>query len=158
MFGEVKTFDWLTLSLTALTVVLLVYQIVSDQCRRKAAARKNFLLNEKALTLSLLLDRGRRLQKTVLDEVITSDYQSVNKWVQDVNEWIKQTCLILTDQPKALESFMQIEGYERVNTYVDFSGRGFWVTRCSQLPYQKLVVYLENLRRIIEIPEAYLIV
>jgi len=156
MFNEVKPFDWLMFAIAALTLLLLVYQIVSDQRRRKLESQTHGWLEEKTVSLSMLLDKGRRLQKTVIDEAITTDHRSVNAWVEAVNDWIIQTRASLSEQPRALDAFTATADTKNVVTFTNFTERGFYVTGISEMPYRKLAIHLENLQRIIDIPDAYL--
>ena len=142
------------LIISAVTLSLLIYQIASDGLRRRRERARKSFLEGKTRLWSSLWDKGRRLQHSVYDEMLGNAHL-VGPWIESVEGWIRETCVALDDQPSALDFFRQIGDIDRVNTYVNFAGRGFYVTGRSQPVYQRLVIHLENLGHMVERPEAY---
>jgi hypothetical protein len=125
--------------------------------RRRTGHQRRVFINEKVSALSIFMDKGLRIQEIVPDPQVTSDFSIIQRWMADVRAWTDETnTLLRTLSPQASAAFMLITAAEKMSTFVVSSGRGFYLMGDVRECYQKMVVQLENLRRIIERPDAYL--
>jgi hypothetical protein len=155
MFQGVKPFDWLMLGIEGLVLLVIVYEVIADARRRRADAKHRAFIDGKVSSLLQLADNGRRLQSCVPDCTITSDHRRIHQWMADVETWTEQTNSTLSGSLKATEHFMKLADTDKVSTWVDVSGRGFYVIDEPATPYRGLIVRLEALSRIVSTPEAY---
>jgi hypothetical protein len=143
------------LVIEALVLLLILYEVIAEQIRHRTEERRESMLNERVLMLSKLMDRGLRIQSIVPDPQITNQ-QSIDPWFEIVRQWIDEANeFLLNHSANASAAFLLVTDAAQMDSAVYSSGRHFYVTGLVREHYQKLVVHLENLRRIMGKPEAY---
>jgi hypothetical protein len=155
MFENVKPFDWLMLVIEAAVLIVIVYEVVIEGVRRRAEAKRRAFIDAQALALSVLWDKGRRIQSVVPDPLLITDTRIITDWIAEVEAWTQETQSFLAVSPRASASFLSVTDAGKVNLNIPVPGRIISLTGPPQAPYQRLVVQLENLRRIIDRPDAY---
>src|ERR1039458_3404991 len=156
MFQGVKPFDWLMLGIETAVLGLILYEVVADEIRRRAGTRRQAFIHERALGLSALWDKGQRIRSIVPNAVFNTEREKGTQWIAEGESWVKETESFLDrSSSRALESFMCVTDAFKVSVWINDSRAGFFVRGEVQPVYQRMVVQLENLHRIIERPEAY---
>ena len=156
MFEGIRPFDWLMLVIETLVLLLIFYEIIAETIRRTREHRRQSSINERVVELSRFVDRGLRLQSVVPDEAITTDQRIMAKWLAGLEMWTEEAnAYLLLHSPRASAAFLLTSNAGDVNYFVVSLGRQFALNGRMRESYQRLVVQLENLKRIIERPEAY---
>jgi hypothetical protein len=156
MFEGVRPFDWLMLIIEALVLLLILYEVVAEATRRRTERQRSVFIARQVLALSRLMDHGQSLQSTVPEPQITSDYQIIQRWMDSVTKWTEGTNGFLVSQSSvASAAFLLVTDASAADNLVHRAGRSFLVGGELGRFYQRLVMQLANLRRIIERPEAY---
>jgi hypothetical protein len=159
MFTEVRPFDWLMFAIEVAIVILILYEIIADARRRRVDTKHKLFVDTQALALSKLLRRGELLQETVPNTFILTDTRIEPQWIAQVQAWIGETDVFVTSKSaKASADFMLVSSAEaeKVSIWITSSAQGFFVRGEAVNHYRKLVIHLDNLRRIISRLEAYL--
>jgi hypothetical protein len=156
MFQGIRPFDWLMFALEALVASLILYEVVVSGKRHRAEQRRQSLTNERVLVLSKLMDKGLRIKSTVPDPSGTSDFQIIQRWMDTVQAWADETnSFLASHSSRASAAFLLVTDAGNMDSVVYASGRQFILIAETRAWYQRLIVQLENLRRIMERPEAY---
>ena len=101
MFVGVRPFDWLMFFIETAVLALIGYEVVADWRRRRTEQRRLAMLNDRVLTISRWMDKGRRIQSTVPDPQI-SNMQIVNPWLAIVKDWTQAQMPIWSVTPRVL--------------------------------------------------------
>jgi hypothetical protein len=159
IFEGVRPFDWLMLAIEVSVVILILYEIIVDTRRRNADAKHKLFVDTQGLALSKILRRGELLQETAPNTLLTTDARVESTWIAEVQAWIRDTDIFVTSKSTNMSAdFMLVapDDTEKVCLWINPSGNGFFVRGQAADQYRKLVVHLDNLRRIISRLEAYL--
>ena len=115
------------------------------------------MISERVVELSRLMDKGQREQYCVPDSQIR-DWQAIKPWIDSVAAWTEETnalLAIVSFLTRIGLAFMLITDAGNMDSVVYSSGRQFALTGQVRECYQRLVVQLANLRRIMEQAEVY---
>lgn len=155
LFGEYGPFDR-CVELAVLAAIL--YEIVAEAIRRRAEAKHQRFVDQRAIALTQRLTKGERLHQTVPNTTSTNAQaaDSLNApWIEQVNKWITDTNMLLSSSRKASAEFMALADAGPVNEYVGNPPHGFYLRKDAAQWYYNLAIHLENLRRIINTPRTY---
>lgn len=156
LFEDARPIDVVTLVVEVLVFALILFEVGNGIYHRRKDRQRRLLINARVLELSRMADKGGRIRSIVPDPSITSDYQILARWMNTANEWIKETDAFLSRySAHASAAFLLIADAGTVDNVVYSGGRQFVLLGEIRECYQRLVVHLENLRRITEIPDAY---
>jgi hypothetical protein len=148
-YGPYEISMWL---MEFLVLALIAYEVVTGILHRRQARKRHLVV----LELSRMMDKGQRIQSIVPDPLITTDYQILKKWMDSAEAWATDANTFLTSHSEhAARAFSLITNSGEVDSVVLASGRHFALTGELRERYQRLIVHLENLRRIAETSEAY---
>jgi hypothetical protein len=170
MFAEVRAFDWLMLGIEALVLLLIAYE-VKIGIRERAKQRKQELeLTNAVAFLSGLMSKGDHIRRDIpspyeipagggLEEqeqwVSTKRYE----WQQRALRWIRESNEEIAKRSQRAASVFMLIAEPPKATPVQVTdkpiGYSFTIVGNDREVYQRLVALLDNLRRIIEKPEAY---
>ena|SRR5437868_1250173 len=166
LFGSPQPIEWWLLGADLAIVALIIWLDVPERLHKLKVQRCVADLGE-------FMDKGQKLMSTVPRPVSggagpssrsTSNLPSysgnVSAWRTAVEEWITETNHFLTSKsPRAAAAFMLISVTGVVaNPQIVYteSGESFPISEDTlRESYQRLVVRLDNLRSIMEKPEAY---
>lgn len=156
LFGEYGPFDRLV-ELAVLAAIL--YEIIAEVVRRRAEAKHKRFINQQILGLTQRLTKGERIHGGV-PNTTASNEQSAGRaneaWIAEVRTWITETnVLLFSHSPRASTEFMSVADAGHVNLYVGNPPHGYYLRREAIEWYRNLAIHLENLRRIVNTPEAY---
>jgi hypothetical protein len=155
MFADTKPIDWVMLIVEVAVLLLILYEVVMGELRNRNEHKRRSRLIQIVTELSNLLDKGLRMQGCVPDPQIMNQ-QTCEPWLVSVREWTEQTNKALAKHsPRAAAAFMLVTDAEAMDSSVHAGGRIFFVTGHVREVYQRFVVQMANLRRIVEQPEAY---
>jgi hypothetical protein len=155
MFEGTRPIDWLMLVIEALVLLLILYEVIVGDIRHRRERQSRLAISKRVSELSWLMDKGQRIQTCVPDPQITN-WQLVKPWIDSVQAWKEETNTFLAARsPRASSAFMLITDAGNMDSVVHFSGRQFALTGEVREFYQRLVIQLANLRRIMEQPDAY---
>ena len=158
LFGvDVPRIDYWLLIVDVLVLLAILYFEGLAEFRHRADIRRRAFIDQKVLGLSALWDKGQRIRAIVPSSVTITEREKVPQWIAEVESWIKETESFLDgSSSRALKSFMCVTDAAKINPWVnDSPAAGFFVRGEAQAVYQRMIVQLGNLRRIIERPEAY---
>jgi hypothetical protein len=156
LFDGTRPIEWVTLGVEVLVLGVIALEIFFDSRRRGAEHRKRLTINERLVDVSKMMNKGQRIQSIVPDPYGTSDPPILKRWTESVEAWVKETNSSLAQySSRAATAFLLITDAGSRDSVVYASGRQFILTGETRECYQKLVAHLENLKRIMEIPEAY---
>jgi hypothetical protein len=156
LFEDARPIDVVTLIVEVSVFALILFEVISGIIHRRQEHQRRLFINERVLELSRMADKGGRIRSIVPDPSLTSDYQILARWMNAANEWIKDTdAFLLPLSAHASAAFLLIADAGTMDSVVYSGGRQFALHGEIRECYQRLVVHLENLRRITEIPEAY---
>ena len=158
MFSEVRPFDWLMLIIEVLVLLLILYEVIANAVHAYKGRKRELALSLIVTSLTEFMEKGRNLQLGTPDPSMSSP-DEVSTWIDSVKLWAKDTNDFITRHSlRATVSFALIEGTGvMANPQVVYteSGYSFPIEGPQRESYQRLVVQLNNLRSIIEKPEAY---
>jgi hypothetical protein len=155
MFADTRPFDWVMLVVEVAVLLLILYEVVRGELRDRNEHKRRSRLTQIVTELSSLLDKGLRMQGCVPDPQIMNQ-QTCEPWLVSVREWTEQTNKVLSKHsPRAAAAFMLVTDAEAMDSCVHAGGRMFFVIGHVREVYQRFVVQMANLRRIVEQPEAY---
>jgi hypothetical protein len=155
MFEGIRPFDWLMLVIEALVLIVIIFAEITGWMRRRRESRRHSFLNAKSLELSKMMDIGQRLVSTVPNPSFASP-QEFMLWVHSVAGWTDKVSKIMSlDSPHAVTDFMLAADSQSIDAMVSAHGRSFALSGEIWESYWRVVTRLENLRRIVERPEAY---
>jgi hypothetical protein len=151
----IRPFDWVMLVIEALVLLLILYEVIVGEIRHRRETARGAFLTERVAELSKLHSKGHRIQTTVLDPMINNP-QILQPWIDSAEAWGKETDAILRKySQRASRTFLLVTDAGQIDTVVTAHGRHFMVSGAIGGVYQRLVLQLENLNRIIENPALY---
>ena len=153
-YGPYEVSMWV---MELLVLALIAYEVVHNFRKERKDHRRQALLNERVLALSRCMDNGQRLLSSIPNPQYAKDFAKVQEWIDAARTWAEETnAFIALHSMGASAAFSLITDSEKVAPLVyGPSGASFGLYGHTRECYQRLVVQLENLRRIIERPEAY---
>lgn len=155
MFKGIRPFDWLMFLIETAVLLLIAYEVWTGAQQRRREQQRQVRINGFIAELGPLMDKGLRLRSTVPDPSIMNP-QIYQPWLVSVAKWVEETkAFLATHSEAAAETFALVTDSKSVDTTIHAGGRIFFVIDPVKDPYQRLVVHLANLRRIIDKPEAY---
>jgi hypothetical protein len=155
MFEGIRPFDWLMLVVEVLVLVIIAYEFIAEALRRRTDQKRRLFLNALVLRLSPLIDEGERIRSTAPDPLATTQY-FITRWTDSVSSWTKKTeALIAGHSSSASATFMLISESQCVDDAVSYHGHHFFLSGPTSETHKALTLHLENLRRMVDRPEAY---
>lgn len=138
-----------------LVLGLIGYEVVVGWLRHREGERRRIFLGARVSDLSKLMDKGQRIQSSVLDPSL-SNMQILQPWIDSAEAWNTETNDYLGHySPRASSAFMLVADAGNMDNVVFGSGRYFSLHGTIREVYQRLAVRLSNLRRIIEQADIY---
>jgi len=135
-----------------LVLALIAYEVIHNNLHERKESRRQPIVE----AVSKLMDKGMRIKSAVPDPQLTTDYRVIRKWMDDALAWTDETNSVLArNSPRASSAFLLITDADSMERIIFVAGRTIVLTGDVRECYQRLVVQLQNLRRIMEIPAAY---
>ena len=158
MFEGVRPFDWLMLVIEILVLLAILYfEGVGEWRYRK--------MRKRVAALVPFMDRGQELQHSVPEPShpthpsYSAAAKQIEEWMNSIDVWGKETRQFLEQySPRAARVFENIAEtgiLANPQTVHTESGRSFPIEGPQRESYLRLVAQLNNLRSIMEKPEAY---
>jgi len=114
------------------------------------------MLNERVSSLFEFTGRGQQLQRDVPSTFATNEEDEIADWILKAKDWSEDTNAYLARYSgRASASFSLVVTSTAADSVVHTPTSSFPVTGRLREHYQKLLVQLDNLRRIMEKPDAY---
>jgi hypothetical protein len=155
LFSGSRPIDWVMFVIEALVLLVILYEVIAGEVRRRKEAKRRTFLDARVVELSRARDEGKRLISVVPDAGTVSA-QTRQPWVKAVADWTESTEKTLAGySPHAADSFMQPIEAQTVDVVVTAHGRTFTLCEEIRTIYAKLFIRWENLCRILERPEMY---
>jgi len=154
--AETRSIDWVMLVIEAAALSLILYEVIVGELRHRRDHQRQSLLDERAIEVARLADKGKRLQDSVTDPAINSE-QMCQRWIAAVNVWTDESHKAINRHSKrAAEAFMAVGQPDMLDLVVSGSGKQFHlgvgdVRNC----YQGLSFRLGTLARIVERPSLF---
>ena len=140
LFSDARPFDWLSLTIELLVLLVIAYEIFPERRHKRKVRRRVKALN-------ILIAEGQALEDTAPPQRISEDDGLVTKWVADFVSWDRKTFATLASFSKqASASYVHNSAIAGVGFRVHNDVRNHFVTLRSRL---------ENLRSIMEKPDVY---
>ena len=132
-------------------LILIAYEVVMGVRHRHQIKRRNTIVNR----LFAFMEKGQQLQAAIPNPAVLPD--AVGSWLEQVEIWKSQTKAFLAPlSPKAASAFMLVINAGTADKQVRRpDGARFGVGGMIADAYQVLQINLDNLRQIMEKPDAY---
>ena len=85
-----RPIDVWMLIIELLVLGLIAYEVVSGWLRHREGERRRIFLGARVSDLSRLMDKGQRIQSSVLDPSITN-FQILQPWLDSAEAWTTET-------------------------------------------------------------------
>jgi hypothetical protein len=82
---ETRSIDWVMLGIEAAVLFLILYEVIIGEVRHRGDHARQSLLDERAIEVARLADKGKRLGDSVPDPGINNE-QIWQRWITSVNE------------------------------------------------------------------------
>jgi hypothetical protein len=145
------------LTIETLVLLLILYEVIVGVVDRRNERKRQSAITRIVATLFEFMKSGRKLQASVSDPSFDPPNE-IDQWIDSVKRWTVDTNAFLAQHsPPAAVAFLLVVNAHRIDSTI-FSPNGqfcFTVVGHQRECYQQLLAQLDNLRKIIEKPEAY---
>ncbi len=155
MIEQTRWIDWLMLVIEAAVLLLIAYEVGVNWYRHSAEVKQQKLRNTIVAKLSDFMFKGQSIRDSVPAPHQTGD--NITQWIGRTDEWRSEVSQYLSKvSSRAGAAFSLVIASQSDGRILHNSGEGtFYVAGLLANAYVPLVSYLNNLRGIIEKPEAY---
>ena len=139
LFTEPRPIDWAMLVIELLVLALIAIEVIPEQINKgKLRKREAVLANLVAVAYSL----QQSVPMPTHEQTVKDDWtKAVHRWEFDTGQYLKNSCSVLAYGAFHQDLMMQLP---------------IPTTVADPHAYRLLMERMENLRRIVESPEAYL--
>ena len=150
---SIRPFDWWMLAIEVGVLLLVAYEVGTTVTHQIKEAKRRKTLHEIEAELRRLIVSGEAIKKAIPEYIPDLDWpNSVHKWVEDVEAYLT---------PLSSKALSEFNSYAHPNPrYRDYQGQFGHIRHASGYSgdmLETLNMKLENLRRIAQNPDSYLV-